>query len=244
VASAGHDTTVRLWEVATGQERRRLEGHRGSVHALAFTPDGQSLLSGGEDTMILVWDLADRVHAHRKGKAPAPAELGRLWQELGGDNAPRAYEAICQLLAFPEQSVPLLRGHLLGVPVADGGPVADLIRQLDDRRFAVRERALAELRKLGRQVEPDLRRALAGTPSEELRRRLQRLLESMPGAVEVRKDPEEVRTLRALEVLEGARTPAARAALEALARGRADSWLTREARSALQRLAARAPEPR
>jgi WD40 repeat protein len=36
---------VELWEVATGKVRETFEGHTGAVTALAFTPDGQSLLS-------------------------------------------------------------------------------------------------------------------------------------------------------------------------------------------------------
>jgi WD40 repeat protein len=36
---------VRLWEVATGKERRRLEGHEGEVTCAAFSQDGGTLLT-------------------------------------------------------------------------------------------------------------------------------------------------------------------------------------------------------
>jgi dipeptidyl aminopeptidase/acylaminoacyl peptidase len=56
--SGSEDRTVRLWEIATGKERSRLEGHRGAVYTLAVSPNGTRLASGSEDCTILVWDLS------------------------------------------------------------------------------------------------------------------------------------------------------------------------------------------
>ena len=49
-------------------------------------------------------------------------------------------------------------------------------------------------------------------------------------------DRERLRQARALEVLEAMGTPEARTLLDELAKGAADAWLTRDAKTALERL--------
>jgi RNA polymerase sigma factor (sigma-70 family) len=57
------DGTIRLWEAATGKEIRRWEAHRGlnptfGPLSLAFSPDGKTLVSGGQDQMLRLWEVA------------------------------------------------------------------------------------------------------------------------------------------------------------------------------------------
>src|SRR5262249_43586468 len=40
---------VRLWDVVAREERGRLEGHFGNITALAYAPDGKTLITGGTD---------------------------------------------------------------------------------------------------------------------------------------------------------------------------------------------------
>jgi WD40 repeat protein len=58
LASGSADRTVRLWEVASGQERRTLQGHDGEVTSLAFSPDGATLASGSADNTVRLWEVA------------------------------------------------------------------------------------------------------------------------------------------------------------------------------------------
>ena len=48
---------IRLWSAENGAEVGQLKGHTDAVRAFAFTPDGATLYSGSQDTMILAWDL-------------------------------------------------------------------------------------------------------------------------------------------------------------------------------------------
>jgi WD40 repeat protein len=49
---------IKLWDIASGQEKGELNGHGNSVLGLAFTPDGKMLVSGSVDQTVKVWDLA------------------------------------------------------------------------------------------------------------------------------------------------------------------------------------------
>ena len=51
------DTTIRLINTDTGQVIHELDGHFDSVHGLAFSPDGNFLISGGLDAYTYVWDI-------------------------------------------------------------------------------------------------------------------------------------------------------------------------------------------
>jgi WD40 repeat protein len=55
LASGGEDGTIRLWDVATGQERAKLERKpKPLILALAFSPDGKTLACSG----VTLWDVA------------------------------------------------------------------------------------------------------------------------------------------------------------------------------------------
>jgi WD40 repeat protein len=58
LASASADQTIRIWDVAARQSLHTLHGHHAEVRVLDATQDGRTLISGGKDGAVLVWDLA------------------------------------------------------------------------------------------------------------------------------------------------------------------------------------------
>jgi hypothetical protein len=229
---------IQCWDTATGRRLGRAGGHLDAVSALAFSPDGRLLATGSKDGTILLRD-ATSLARHRPPPIPsAPRALDALWADLAGSDAAIACEALWTLVRRPDESLPLLRKHLKPVLPPDSERIAHLIADLDSDKFAVRQKAAAELERLGELAEAAIRKALAGKRVLEVRRRLEPLLDKVERA---NYSPEQLREFRAVAVLERIGTPAARQLLDRLARGAEETRLTRDARDALARLARRVP---
>ena len=50
------DTTVKLWDVDTGEEALTLRGHTDSVTCVAISPDGNRLASCSMEGTVKIWD--------------------------------------------------------------------------------------------------------------------------------------------------------------------------------------------
>jgi hypothetical protein len=237
-AAAGREgSTVRLWEVATGQEVLQLAGQGAEVTYLAFAPDGKSLATGCYDSTALIWSLAPGGRSPGRVVTELNAKgIERLWADLADGDGPRAYAAVWGLASAPGQAIPFLRQQLKPAAEIDRNRLRQLLGDLDKERFAVREAAMRELEGLGEDAAPALRQALAGKRSLEVRRRLEELL----SRAKVLRPGERLRGVRAVEVLERIGTLEAKHLLKKLAEGAPEAQLTREAKASLQRLAKRA----
>jgi len=232
LALGGKDNTILLWEMLTGREVHRLEGHQGPVRSLAFAPDGRSLLSSSADITALIWDLAPQGE-----KVDLSAEgLRGLWNRLAGDESATAYRSAWALARAPQKTLDLFKDRLKPLQEPDLKQVPRLLADLDAEQFAVRTAAYEGLRNLGPLVEDALRKALEGKASAEVRKSVELLLSDLH---EHPTPPEQLRQLRAIQVLEWIGTPAAAGLLEPLARGAPALRPTRDAEAALRRLKAR-----
>src|SRR5262249_57384163 len=115
---------------------------------------------------------------------------------------------------------------------ADAKRLAQLIADLDSPQFATRDQATRTLRQLGGQAAAALREAAQKSDSAEVRRRAQDLLDEC----EKQLLPDELRVLRAVEVLEWINTAEARQLLAAWAKGAPGVRLTAAAEDAVRRL--------
>jgi WD40 repeat protein len=242
LAAAGRDS-LRLWEVATGKELFRLAapevfvGHHPESFAasLAFAPDGQTLATGLMDATALVWDVRPGSwHAKLSAGNIGEQELAALWDNLGGD-ARKAHAAVWALVGAPETAVAHINRRLRPAGGEDPERIRRRIAELDSKEFAVREAAFRELERIDLEAEAAMRQVLRGNPPLEVRRRIEALL----GRMRTVQSPEVLQKIRAVQVLEYVGSASAREALRELARGAAESRLTRDAKAALDRLGRR-----
>jgi WD40 repeat protein len=236
LTSASHDRTVRLWEIASGQQIVAWTGHLGPVTAVTFLPGGRVVVSGSADTSLLLWDGTGQSPTGRLAlERIAPDDMETLWQDLGATDVPRAYRALWTFVAGAQDAVPLLEKQKR-VFLVDPERIQQLVRDLNDNRFSVRERAHGELAKYGRWIEGVLETVRSKPSSEEVRRRVEKLLSLLQRDGSLSLAQERLRARRLLMILEQSATPAARELLEKLSRQAAEADLRADAKASLARL--------
>jgi WD40 repeat protein len=221
---AGGD--VHLWEVASGGEIARWRGHGNLVRELIVSADGRLLATPSLDHTTLVWDLARLV-------PDEPADLATRWDDLATPDARRARRAIEALWNSPADAIALLEKRLRPAFAPDPTQVVRWLADLDSDEFEQRRRAEVELDRLGELAAEPLAKALAGKPQIEARRRIEALLKKLHGPS---LSAEQLRAVRAVQLLEGLASPEAHRMLERLSGGAAEARITAEATAALERL--------
>lgn len=68
LATGSTDSTIKLWDPASGRLLRTLRGHSSKINATVLTPDGRNIVSVSEDNTIKVWE----------------PETGKLVRTIGG----------------------------------------------------------------------------------------------------------------------------------------------------------------
>ena len=195
---------IKLWDVARGVEVRTMRGHKDRIYMVAFSPDGRRLVSAGIDA-ARVWNVetGEQQHALEHGGSLVRAALFspdgrtvatgawdgtvRFWDvetgktrcrldNLGGVDS-LAYCASKDILAI------CCMGRRIGLvsPVfrecseEERRRLDDLLAQLDNDSYKVRDAASREIERMGLVVEPTLRRLTTEGKSPEVRLRCRTL---------------------------------------------------------------------
>jgi WD40 repeat protein len=58
IASGSYDTTVQVWEVATGRQVVIYHGHSDKICSVAWSPDGSYIASASYDATVQIWESA------------------------------------------------------------------------------------------------------------------------------------------------------------------------------------------
>lgn len=232
--AAIHPDGLYIYEVATGQKRLQLSGgHVEQIRTAAFSPDGSKLVTAGDDTLVIVWDIAGAAGA--KVAALDQRDLDAAWAglaELEGDVGGRN---IARLAMRPAESVPYLRQRLALLTEADRKHIDELVGQLDSDQFRLRDKAAKELSTIGEPAIPALTWAVEKPKSEEMRIQAEKLLKRIGPGDDPATSAVARRLVRVVEVLERAATPDALKLLRDLATLSPSRLLHDEAAEAIQR---------
>jgi WD40 repeat protein len=140
VSSALIDDTVRLWNLATGQEIFRFPGHgrNGGYRSVRFTPDSKRFASWGDDMRVVVRNVADgkTVLEFRASKNPFDGDNRDAKSQIGSGTLARD-ASILTTAAAGIRRFAIATGEELPKLSRSGGPGATISTSADNRYLVI-----------------------------------------------------------------------------------------------------------
>jgi WD40 repeat protein len=166
LVSCGSDHEAILWDVAKATAIRSLGTGDRSAGGVAFSPNGKYVAVASNDTNVRVYSTETGEEFAKYGAADGSAPQRLAFTRDNRLLAVAGYTPVVTIFLVEKTSV----------KPEDLQRANELVAQLDDDQFAIRQRATEQLARLGPAVEPVVKSALGKAPSDEARRRLQSVL--------------------------------------------------------------------
>lgn len=233
---------IHLWDTLMRQKLHTIAPQGQAAERLAFSPDGKQLLVGYAGGALLIWDLAalalppapkGALPPDRRPNEAQAEEFKRWWDALGRHDAAESRGALWRFVHAGPNAVDWLVNHVPPPLPRDLQQIPVLIKDLHDADDEARAKALAKLAEFGASAAPALHEALRAPLPVPVRRRVELALAFLH---EHPVHPEELRRLRAIEILERLGTPAAEHTLERWGKGDSRAPTTGVALAAWQRV--------
>lgn len=224
--------TIRLIEVATGMTYHSLPEKKHGITAIALSPRGDRLATAfAELNNVAVWNVRPP-----QVKTVDNVALKSAWNALRSRNVKAAYNAKWVLIAAGDRSLkPIQSAFASAGKEVPRKQILELIGQLGDRKFPVRQKATNDLMAIGAKAVPELRIALAKQPELEVKRRIEALIRLLSGALQ-KLPGEPLRRIRAIEVLERIDSEQSIQLLQQIAKGPSKTRESIDAKAALGRI--------
>ncbi|WP_145279392.1 serine/threonine-protein kinase [Tautonia plasticadhaerens] len=133
--AAACDDLVTLSDARTGRLLQSLTGHSGQVYSVTFGPDGNRLVSVGEDQTLRVWDVATGREVRPPIRVPGGVLLTVAFSP-DGNRIAAGGETLMVWEAATGQHVRTLPGHTAGVRTVVFSPDGTLIASIGGDGFA------------------------------------------------------------------------------------------------------------
>lgn len=116
---------IQLWDVSSGAEIGRLPGDSGGTFAVAYSPDGKSIATGGHSGVVRIWDPSRATPAPTPTASPTPSPTPTGTVPVTSTASPNGGSTQCYTVRSAEDSLKLVKvDPAPGTPLAPGSKVA------------------------------------------------------------------------------------------------------------------------